>query len=1393
LIDQVNTESINMIRLSIIVALTLCLLVDATPSKRYSSINAPSNKPSAFQGPKPLSKRSSQSNDEPIDLSLHHHGHSHTEKADASSNKRTIDHLTTRKRTIPFTQSLTNGSIPDPDYCDVGFSPFYHTLMGDYRVDRSGKDLPNQPINLSINTTSVDCALQCMMNAACQAWSFAPAQYGCSSSQSYNQCWLKSNVGEQSSNECRISGVPALHVSSKFVTGDVGVDRMNGDLTSYPTNGTSRDCAIDCMKNDACYYFAYEPSSCSNDGLATCWLKGESADAPINATCRISGQSALALGYQPPQPQPIVPSVIPSSIQQRIIDTVTGYTNVIQGIELANPFPLSINASYVDCATLCIMNENCTYYQFSDVTCTNNDYSLCTLYAKVAMVSLINPESVCSSTGPAFIHPTDGILNGHSGVDRVGGDMPNMPIILANNQTARDCAWMCHNTTNCVAWSFTPYTNQSSAQSCGTHIAGGCYLKSAIPALSQDECTVSGVAWSALAAATNPLLPSNTIKPLGWLKSQLSLQQAGQAGSLYKFWCDVQQSQWIGGSCDQGLAERFGYWANGELLTSYQLNDTVIATYIEQAIEYIIKHQSDDGWLGQFSPKDPWGKSNILFTMVYYFEHQPDKSYVIDSIYQFYHALFNRLFTQSGWREDYGWFYVRYHDFIVNLHWLYDNQPRGNQQFILDVIEMLGHVGGNWKYYYRCQFPTGPSYTFDYFDHGVNNGQALKSSAVDWRITQDQDDQSFMSERLSLLDKYHGTAYRMFNGDEFLAGNSPTRGSEVCTLAETMFSLSTAYSNLGGVDLMDRLETIAFNGFPATFTKEMRAHQYVQQPNQVIADWMPHMLTANVNEEGQLFGLEPDFGCCTANHPQAWPKLLAASFMQTYLNDDGPAILIGAFVPAELNIVLPTTMHGPNKVRIVTSTQYPFVVKPVINFTLQTEWPLGVAIRVPTFAKNPILTTQDGDSYPVDVGYELDYFYEPKNKNFEPFTITLSFDLEFEVERRVNNALSIRRGPILFSTQLDSQDHTYQSHPYQTDDRAFRPTEPWNRALVLNETQSLNDVLSITEHPIDMRVPFSTAKPGLIVHAPARLVSWGYERQVPTPAPMSPVDSSQVFGETSTIELVPYGQTMIRLAEIPTIDPPTMSSSPTRKCVSSRLSSNGAKLRSLFAPQPTVSYEFDCSPFTNATAHWLWNASIDSSSHTGLASFDGYEHWIDLMQPNQGLTESFPQSFGTQFSFEIVFQATSLTNGFCLFDVGASAIRDKITLCSNKDGTGFDFAVYQANVSSTLSVNVPLTINKWHQIIATATSAGSSTVLSLDFDGQTVGQLKNAVQPSVLPRLTASLARQSAPMNGGLALFTGYIDAFRFYETPLTQQQVQYLAQVNARLSTGSQTIVASE
>jgi hypothetical protein len=71
--------------------------------------------------------------------------------------------------------------------------------------------------------------------------------------------------------------------------------------------------------------------------------------------------------------------------------------------------------------------------------------------------------------------------------------------------------------------------------------------------------------------------------------------------------------------------------------------------------------------------------------------------------------------------------------------------------------------------------------------------------------------------------------------------------------------------------LGDHLERLAFNAVPGAFTDNMWAYQYDQEPNQVECS-LHHKPWTTGGPESNLYGMERNFGCCTVNFNQGWPK-----------------------------------------------------------------------------------------------------------------------------------------------------------------------------------------------------------------------------------------------------------------------------------------------------------------------------------------------------------------------------------------------------------------------------------------------------------------------------------------------------------------------------------------
>src|SRR3546814_7261846 len=73
--------------------------------------------------------------------------------------------------------------------------------------------------------------------------------------------------------------------------------------------------------------------------------------------------------------------------------------------------------------------------------------------------------------------------------------------------------------------------------------------------------------------------------------------------------------------------------------------------------------------------------------------------------------------------------------------------------------------------------------------HAVNVAMALKSPALNYRLTHDQGYLHALKTGFTDLMTLHGLPMGTFSGDEDLHGNAPTQRTELSAITESMFSL----------------------------------------------------------------------------------------------------------------------------------------------------------------------------------------------------------------------------------------------------------------------------------------------------------------------------------------------------------------------------------------------------------------------------------------------------------------------------------------------------------------------------------------------------------------------------------------------------------------------------
>jgi len=588
------------------------------------------------------------------------------------------------------------------------------------------------------------------------------------------------------------------------------------------------------------------------------------------------------------------------------------------------------------------------------------------------------------------------------------------------------------------------------------------------------------------------------IKPKGWLKRQLEIQAEGLSGNLDKIWPDIRDSAWIGG--DREGWERVPYWLDGFIPLAYLLENDDMVSRAKKYIDAIISSQKDSGWIcpcdeDKIKTYDTWAVQLISKVLVVYYECSGDERIplVIYNILKNYYEL-----LKNGSIELFGWGKFRWFETFIAIKFTYKLYK---EDWIKDLAKILKEQGADYNGF--VEMWKRPVNHWNFETHIVNIGMMLKSEVVSCDILDKPytDNAEYLR---SILDKYNGTVYESFTGDECLSGLSAIQGTELCDIVEQMYSYELLYAYTGDRKWAERLEALAFNALPAAISEDMWTHQYVQMSNQISCQkFCGSPIFGTNGAEAHLFGLEPNFGCCTANFNQGWPKFALSAFMHS-----DNTIISSVMIPSELNA---------DGVHITLETEYPF--KNSAKYKISSDKDFTFIVRVSSFAKNLQINgkTFEGSDLRFDI----------KSGKSE---ILVEFETVPYFEKRPHGLSAVKCGTLIFSLPIQ---YTTNMHEYEKDgvirkypycDYELIPQSVWNYGFSSEDVSvKINGVSDI---------PFSANNPPVIIKAKLQQIDWGYEERYDTVCAKIPMSTEPISDETQ-MELIPYGCAKLRITELP--------------------------------------------------------------------------------------------------------------------------------------------------------------------------------------------------------------------------------------------------------------------
>ncbi len=653
------------------------------------------------------------------------------------------------------------------------------------------------------------------------------------------------------------------------------------------------------------------------------------------------------------------------------------------------------------------------------------------------------------------------------------------------------------------------------------------------------------------------------IRPAGWLDTFLQRQCAGITGhpeaSGYpftrSFWSDPHGKPDVP---DQAMLwwpyEQTAYWIDGSLKAGYLTGNEAVYKRALHEIDAALAQAADDGFIGpdMFRTRDRWPSTIFFRAVLAQHAISGDQSYV-DALVRHYQSTPHPM----GFGRD-----VTGVEILLALF-----AETGRQELLDEARDLYQRFTSNARNLERDFSLAGLQSDRPVATHGVTFNEIAKLPALLYAASGERELLDATLNGYAKVERDNILADGLHSGAEAMSGNAPLESHETCTITDYTWSLGHLLQITGNPHFGDQIERVIFNALPGVLMKDWKALQYFSCANQVVATNTSNHNPMSRGDNRMEYRPGHPVQCCTGNVQRALPNYVERMWMRGS-GDHAEEIVAALYGPGRLD-----TQIAGTRVVVEASTSYPFEQGVAFRITPDEPARFTFTVRIPEWCRTPGIRI-NGEEY--SGALTPGSFHQIERMWNAGDDVVLRLPFELAIRRWSEGGVSLEYGPLTLSLPIDAPLDVDTEDDWTRTPKEFRlsgpqprlpgfpayqlrPASRWAFALAVDET-TLAQTARITWSEGD-GFPLDSGNPAVRVSVPVRRVEgWNVvetdhvQRLLPSfengvfrmvesraegdflltpPLPDASGLAARLSDEVEWIDLVPFGNTLLRLTVFP--------------------------------------------------------------------------------------------------------------------------------------------------------------------------------------------------------------------------------------------------------------------